>query len=244
MDSPCSFSKKNVPILPLDQKSAFQFMRAGFLWWSLNHWLQRPLLDQKPAPNSDSFRVRRLFNVLVQVFCAPNATILLVYIPAKIKISFIWKDNFFCQNRRLTSTPETIELCMASYQGLHAKFVSMMSPKFSIVQNDGELMLMVLHTHFLPQHLGVRTVFGLSRFGLSMKMPVSFSFFTRFFTIFAHILQHYHDFQSNVAVFPSIIQAYTQPYSFGGRIKLIILQIKYELNVTIHEISTIWKKKR
>ena len=25
----------------------------------------------------------------------PNATILLVYIPAKIKISFIWKDDFF-----------------------------------------------------------------------------------------------------------------------------------------------------
>ena len=29
-------------------------------------------------------------------FCAPNATILLVYIPAKIKVmSFIWKDDFF-----------------------------------------------------------------------------------------------------------------------------------------------------
>ena len=49
----------------------------------------------KFAPNSDSFWVRRLFNVYVWVFCAPNATILLVYIPTKIKMSFIWKDDFF-----------------------------------------------------------------------------------------------------------------------------------------------------
>ena len=76
----------------------------------------------KPAPNSDSFWVRR-----------PNATILLVDIPAKIKMSFIWKDDFFCQNR-------------------------------------------------------------------------------------------------------------TKPYSFGGRIKLIIYQIRHELSVTIYEISSSWKK--
>ena len=43
----------------------------------------------KPTPNSDSFWVRRLFNVCVRVFCAPNATILLAYMPAKIKMSFI-----------------------------------------------------------------------------------------------------------------------------------------------------------
>ena len=48
----------------------------------------------KSAPNSDSFWVRRLFNVCVRVFCAPNATILLVYIPGNIKINFIWKDDF------------------------------------------------------------------------------------------------------------------------------------------------------
>ena len=35
----------------------------------------------KSAPNTDLFWVRRLFNVCVRVFCAPNATILLVYIP-------------------------------------------------------------------------------------------------------------------------------------------------------------------
>ena len=40
---------------------------------------------------------------------------------------------------------------MPSFQGLYTKFVSMMSPKCSIVEKDGELMLIALHTHFLPQ---------------------------------------------------------------------------------------------
>ena len=57
--------------------------------------------ETKSAPNSDSFWVRRLFNVCVRVFCAPNTTILLAYISAKIKMNFIWKDDFFCQNRYL-----------------------------------------------------------------------------------------------------------------------------------------------
>ena len=43
----------------------------------------------KSAPNNDSFWVRWLFNACVRVFCAPNAIILLVYIPTKIKMSFI-----------------------------------------------------------------------------------------------------------------------------------------------------------
>ena len=66
--------------------------------------------------------------------------------------------------------------------------------------------------------------------------------FQKPYAIFAHILQHYHDFQSNVAIFPSVVQAYTQPYSISGRIKLIICQIRHALSVTIHEISTSWKK--
>ena len=43
----------------------------------------------KSAPNSDSFWVRRTFNVCVRIFCTPNATILFVYISAKMKMSFI-----------------------------------------------------------------------------------------------------------------------------------------------------------
>ena len=49
----------------------------------------------KSALNSDSFWVRRLFNVCLRVSCVPNATILLICIPAKVKMSFIWKDVFF-----------------------------------------------------------------------------------------------------------------------------------------------------
>ena len=119
-------------------------LRAHFRrkkWPNYASWL-------KSAPNSDSFWVRRLFNVCVRVFRAPNAIILIVHIPAKIKMSFIWKDDFF----------------------------------------------------------------------------------------FAKIVK------SNVAIFPSVVQAYMEPYSFGERIKLIICQIRHKLGVTIHEISTSWKK--
>ena len=56
--------------------------------------------------------------------------------------------------------------------------------------------------------------------------------------------KHYHDFQSNVAIFLNVVRAYTQPYSFGGRIKLIICQIRHELTVALHEISTSWKNVR
>ena len=47
----------------------------------------------KSAPNIDSFWVSRL--LWVRIFCAPNVTILLVYIPFKIKMSFIWDDDIF-----------------------------------------------------------------------------------------------------------------------------------------------------
>ena len=67
-------------------------------------------------------------------------------------------------------------------------------------------------------------------------------FFKNSYAIFANILQHYHDFQSNVAIFPSVIEAYTQGYSCDGRIKLIICRIKHELGLIIHEISTSWIK--
>ena len=43
----------------------------------------------------DSFWVRRLFKVCVRVFCAPNATILLVYISAKIKVKASSEKTIF-----------------------------------------------------------------------------------------------------------------------------------------------------
>ena len=48
--------------------------------------------------------------------------------------------------------------------------------------------------------------------------------------------------KSNVAIFPSVVQAYTQSYLFDRRIKLIICQIRHELSVTIHEINSSWIK--
>ena len=100
----------------------------------------------KSAPNSNSFWVCRLYNVYVRVFCAPNATILLVYISAKIKMSFSWKGVFF------------------------AKIVF---------------------------------------FCKSIAGPL-----------------------------PRVVQAYRQPYSFGGSIKLIICQIKHELSVTMAALES------
>ena len=67
------------------------------LFWPWRVCKQAKLLHlghTQSVPKSDSFWVRRLFKVWVRVFCAPIATILLVYTPAKIKMSFIWKDDF------------------------------------------------------------------------------------------------------------------------------------------------------
>ena len=149
---------------------------------------------------------------------------------------------------------------MVSYQGVFAKFVSMISPKYSIVVNDGELMLRELHTHFLPQQqyswvYAMFLAFHALVYRWKCQFPSLFSqynehteltvllFFQNPYAIFAHILQHYHDIQSNVVILLSDVQASTRPYSFGGRIKLIILQIRHELSLTFREISWIsWKK--
>ena len=64
--------------------------------------------------------------------------------------------------------------------------------------------------------------------------------FQKPYAIFEQTLQHYHDFQSNAAIFPNVVQAYTQPYSFSVRIKLIICQIRHELSVTIYEKLTLF----
>ena len=139
---------------------------------------------------------------------------------------------------------------MASNQGLYAKFSSMMSPKYSIVDNDGELMLMALQAHFPPQQQYSRVyALFLAFYALVYRWGCKFlSLFSQdnerteltvlFFSqnpyaIFAHFLQNYHDYQTNVAIFPSVVQAYTQPCSFIGRIKLIICHIRHDLSVTV-----------
>ena len=59
---------------------------------------------------------------------------------------------------QLTSTPELIELCITPYQDLNPKFVSIMSPKCLVVQNDDEFMLCLC---------------------LPISMPIYFNFYTR-----------------------------------------------------------------
>ena len=95
--------------------------------------------------------VRRLFNVCVRIFCASKGKFLLVYTSTKIKMSFIWRDNFFFA-------------------------------KISI-------------------------------FCKSIAGPL-----------------------------PSVVKTDSQPYLFGERIKLIMCEIRHELSVIIHEISTSWTK--
>ena len=108
-------------------------------------------LHQNPHQTVARFGCIGCINICVRVFCDPEATILLVYIPFKIKMSFIYKDNFF-----------------------------------------------------------------FAKIGIFCK--------------------------SIADSLPSVVQAYTQSYSFGERIKLIICQIRHELSVNILEISTSWKK--
>ena len=92
-------------------------------------------------------------------------------------------------------------------------------------------------------------VFGFSRFGLSMRMPASFfHFFHKITNIrswrcfsFSKIRTQFSHTFCNITMifkvmsqyFPVFGQAYTQPYSFGGRIKLIICQIRHKLRVTL-----------
>ena len=119
------------------------------------------------------------------------------------------------------------ELCMASYQGLYAKFVSMMSPNCWIVENDSELMLMTLHTHFLSQQQYSRVYalfwafhalvyqWGCQLLSLFFSQDNEHTertvllFFQNPYAIFSHILQHCRDFRRNVEIFPSVVQACT-----------------------------------
>ena len=74
------------------------------------------------------------------------------------------------------------------------------------------------------------------QFCLFTYPPRTQSFIWKYDFFFAKIVKN------NVTIFFSFVQAYTQPDSFGGRIKLIIYQIRYKLSVAIEEISTSWKK--
>ena len=87
----------------------------------------------KSSPNSDSFWVRRLFNVCVRVFCTPNATILLVYIYTRQDQNELHLKRWFFLTKWASSvsrSPDQLakRICNWTLYG-HAKFFSMMSPK-------------------------------------------------------------------------------------------------------------------
>ena len=84
-------SRQTVQMLPISSSSIFVIaINCNVLFlFIFEAKLSNYASGRKSTPNSDSFWVRQLFNVCVRFFCAPNATILLVYIPAKIKVNFI-----------------------------------------------------------------------------------------------------------------------------------------------------------
>ena len=109
---------------------------------------------QISAPNSDSFFVRRLFNVCVQWgFSVPQMRqfCLFTYPPRSKWTSSEKMIFFFCQNRHLLYFEGkrfgwSIGFNSWTNWSLYG-VIPIMSPKCSIVENDGELMLMALHSY-------------------------------------------------------------------------------------------------
>ena len=149
--------------------------------------------------------------------------------------------------------------------------MSMMSLKGSIVVNDSELMLMALHTHTICHSsniLGCMHCFWLFTLWFNDKDASFFHFFSQDtehteltvllfyqnpYAIFAHILQHCHDFQNNVAIFPSFVQAYTimlldqnphqtvTPFGCIGLFNVIQMR-QFYMFTTLENIATfLWK---
>ena len=100
---------------------------------------------------------------------------------------------------------------MASYHRLYAKFISMMSSKCSIVENDDELMLMTLHAHFLRQQQYSRLYAFFLAYHAFIDEDASFFHIVLKIT---NIRSWRYLSSSTIRVVASVVQAYTQPYSF------------------------------
>ena len=157
-------------------------------------------------------------------------------------MSFICKDDIFCKIGiscksivgpiSEAKTPWMVNrlqlLNQLNFVWRHTKVFMQNSSQWI----DGELILMALHTHFLPQQQYFRVyALFLGFHDEFIDEDASFLHFLSFFSqdnehteltvllffrnsyaIFAHILQHYHDFQSNVAIFTSVVQVYVESY--------------------------------
>ena len=152
-------SEREIFVMVLEQPVSIKVVLKMETW---HNYVSGP----KSAPNSDSFWLLRLFKVSLRVFCGLNATILLVTYPPRSKWASSEKTIFFCRimifcNPNAGPLSETKTHCMVNWPQhlsqlnlvwhLYAKFISMMAPKCSIVENDGELVLTAFHTYFLPQ---------------------------------------------------------------------------------------------
>ena len=186
------------------------------------------------------------------------------------KINFIWKDDFFfakigifCKSRagplsevkthllvNWLQLLKKIELCMASCQGFYAKFILVVCPKCSIVENDSKLILMAQHSSNI---LGCMHYFWLFTLWFIDEDASFFHFIHkianirswRCFSSAKIRTQFSHTYCNITMIFKGMSQyfpAFPPSYSFGERIKLIICQIRHELSLIIHKISISWKK--
>ena len=142
----------------------------------------------KSAPNSNSFWVRRLFNVCERVFKYDNFDCLHTRqdqnkLHLKRWFFFFAKIGIFCD-----SIADLVSEAKTHWMVNWLQFLNQLNFVWRhtnvFMQNSSQWclwnwMLMVLHPHFLlqQQYSRVYAVFGFSRFGLSMRMPVSFTFF-------------------------------------------------------------------
>ena len=137
----------------------------------------------KFVSNRDSFWVRQLFNVCVRVFCVPNAKILFVYIPTK-KWSFIWKYEVYMSFHHLAMWKR-----IGWSIGFKSWTIVIRSSLYKICLSDVSKMFNCCERRLIYIECvsctlsaifsGVRIVIGFSPFVLSMRMTVSYTFFTR-----------------------------------------------------------------
>ena len=116
----------------------------------------------KSALNSDSFCVR--------VYCAANATILLVYILAKIKKSFISKDEFFFLPKSASSVSQSQAHTTYSFGGSIKLIICQIRQELSVTIHDP---IFGFFFNFLWQLLFTLLVFA-------RNLPKKYCFICRF----------------------------------------------------------------
>ena len=174
MATPCSFSKKNDSIMPLDKirtkRRLFNVCVRVFIpYWNvaakyLNKNISVPQMHHffclhTCQDQNGTHLIRWLFSIICKSITGPLS-----------EAKTLWMINWLQLLNQLDFVWRHI-------------IILMMSPICATVENHGEFMLMLRAQCTLSAtaslFTGVRTIYLLSRFGLSVRMPVSFTFFTR-----------------------------------------------------------------